>query len=459
VQDLTKGSITRHLIQLSVPIGVGMLFQTLYYLVDLYFVARLGGAAIAGVSSAGNVQFIVLALTQVLGIGTMALIAHAVGRKDPADANLVFNQSLVLAALCAAIVLALGYAFGDVYMNRLGADAETAAAGTAYLQAYLPALALQFALVSMGSALRGTGIAKPTMVVQVVSVLLNAVLAPVLITGWITHHPLGVFGAGLASSIAVAVGVVMLWIYYVQLERFVGFHAGQLAPRLEVWKRILKIGLPPGGEFVLLFVYLGVIYWITRDAGAHAQAGFGVGSRLMQAIFLPAMAVAFAVAPLAGQNMGAGRHDRVRRSFRVALLASSVLMFSLTLFCQFWPHSLVGAFSKDAEVVAVASQFLGIILWNFVAQGIIFTCGGLFQALGNTLPSLASSATRILSFAIPGIWMSQRPGFELRHLWFLSVATVTLQALLSWLLLRREFARKLQPAGTLGAKPQTMTTD
>ena len=99
MQDMTQGSIAKHLVRMSAPIAIGMLFQTLYVLVDLYFVAQLGDAAIAGVSTAGNLQFIIMAATQVLGVGTMALIAQAAGRKDQADANLVFNQSLVLAMI------------------------------------------------------------------------------------------------------------------------------------------------------------------------------------------------------------------------------------------------------------------------------------------------------------------------------------------------------------------------
>ena len=103
MQDLTEGSIPRHLVKLAAPIAIGMVFQTLYYLVDLYFVAQLGGAAIAGLSSAGTVQFLVMALTQVLGVGTMALIAQASGRKDQPDANLIFNQSLLTA--CSVLIV------------------------------------------------------------------------------------------------------------------------------------------------------------------------------------------------------------------------------------------------------------------------------------------------------------------------------------------------------------------
>jgi uncharacterized MAPEG superfamily protein len=155
----------------------------------------------------------------------------------------------------------------------------------------------------------------------------------------------------------------------------------------------------------------------------------------MPAIFRPAWAVACATAPIAGQNVGAGHHDRVREAFRASVFLGSAIMFVLTLICQLKPEWFVHFFTKDAAVLVVAATFLHIISWNFVAQGIIFTCSGMFQALGNTLPGLMSSATRLVTFAIPAFWLASRPGFELKQLWFLSVATVTLQAITSLLLL------------------------
>ena len=158
MHDLTRGSIPKHLLALAAPIAIGMVFQTLYFLVDLYFVATLGEAAIAGVGAAGNLQFAVMAMTQVLAVGPMALISHAAGRGDRDDANQIFNQSLALAVLSALLVLVLGYTLLDAFMGGLGADTATIAAGTDYLRAFLPGLALQFALVVMAAGLRGTGI-------------------------------------------------------------------------------------------------------------------------------------------------------------------------------------------------------------------------------------------------------------------------------------------------------------
>ena len=385
-----------------------------------------------------------MALTQALAVGTMALIAHAVGRKDREDANLVFNQGLLLALACTGGTLLLGYGFGAAYMDRLAAGPASAAAGTTYLYWFLPGMSLQFVFTVMVSALRGTGIAKPAMIVQIGTVALNALLAPILISGWLTGVPFGVAGAGLATTLSVAAGFAGIAWYFVRVEKYVGFDRDALRVRLATWRRILAIGLPPGGEFALMFVIMGVIYWATRQFGDDAQAGFAVGLRVMQAIFLPAMAIAFAVAPVAGQNMGAGRHERVRETFRSAASIGSVVMLALTLMCQWQPEWFVLGLTDDPEVVEVAAVYLAIISWNFVAQGLIFTCSGMFQALGNTLPSLAASASRLVTFAVPAVWLSSRPGFELRQLWWLSVATVALHAALSLVLLRRELGRRLR---------------
>src|SRR5204862_80344 len=163
-----------------------------------------------------------LALTQMLGVGAAALIALAVGRNDRADANHVFNQSLALSAVCAAVTLIGGYAFGAAYMRSLGADAATITAGVTFLHWFIPGLAL-------------------------------------------------------------------------------------------------------------MAVFVAVVYWIIRDFGVAAQAGFGVGMRIMQMIFLPAMALAFAAAPIAGQNFGARQPARVRETFRATVLATCAVMLVLTL--------------------------------------------------------------------------------------------------------------------------------
>jgi putative MATE family efflux protein len=444
MRDLTQGPIPGHLVAMAAPIAAGMLAQTLYFLIDLYFVAQLGDAALAGVGAAGTAMFVVMALTQTLGVGTMALVAQAVGRKDEADADVVFNQGMSLALLATVATLAGGYALSGWYMETVGADAPTIEAGVTYLAWFMPGLALQYVNIVMMSGLRGTGIVKPTMVVQIVTVLLNALLAPVLIAGWLTGHPMGVAGAGLASTIAVAAGTLMLQVYFQRLEKYIHIRPATWRPRPAVWGRMINIGLPAGGEFGFMFLYMAVIYWVIRDFGAAAQAGFGLGMRLMQSIFLPAMAIAFATGPIAGQNYGAQQYARVRETFSGAAKISTALMLVLMLLTQWRPEWLMAVFTREAGVIEVGSHFLRIASINFVASGLIFTCSGIFQGLGHTWPALGATSSRVLTFMIPAIWLTTVPGYRIDQVWYLSVASVWLQAAISVLLLRRTMEARLR---------------
>jgi len=252
-----------------------------------------------------------------------------------------------------------------------------------------------------------------------------------------------VAGAGLATSLSVAFGVMCLWIYFIRLEHYVTLNPQEWRPRWPLIGRLLNVGLPAGGEFLMLSIILAVIYWVIRGFGPAAQAGFGIGGRVMQSLFLPVMAIAFAVTPVAGQNFGAHKYARVRESFRSAAILSSVLMIGITLVCQWRPEWFIYFFTRQPEVVAVGAPYLRIISWNFVATGLIFTCSGMFQALGNTWPSLFSSASRLVTFVVPAVLLSRQPHFTLTEVWYLSVATVSLQAVLSLVLLLREFRRRL----------------
>ena len=444
MKDLTQGAIPKHLIDMAVPIAIGMFVQTLYLLVDLYFVGQIGEFALAGVSAAANASFIVIAFTQILNVGTATLIAHAVGRKDRADANLIFNQASFLALALGGLTLVLGYVGAGWYMQLLASDPEVKAAGVTYLYWFLPNMALQFAVVAMAAALRGTGIVKPAMLVQMLTVVLNIILAPILIGGWGTGIPMGVAGAGLASSLSLLIGVVILIWYFVSLEHYVAIDFSQWRPQLLSFKRLMSIGFPAGAEFLLMFVYMAVIYWAIQGFGAAAQAGFGLGSRIMQALLLPALALAFAAPAIAGQNFGAKQTQRVKDTFKWTVILSTMVMSLLTLLCLWQGEHLIRVFSSDIEVVAVASVFLSLICFNFVPSSIVFSCSGMFQGLGNTWPGLISSAMRILTFALPALWLSQQSGFYIEQLWYLSIVTVAAQCVFSLLLLRGQFNSRLK---------------
>jgi putative MATE family efflux protein len=366
-----------------------------------------------------------------------------VGRKDQADAQLVFEQALSLGLLIMALFLAVGYGLGGWAVSQIASDALTAQEARSYLFWYLPALASIFPNAAMGSALRASGVVGVPTMIQSATVVINAVLAPVLITGFLTGHPLGVAGAGLASSIAAVFGVAAFAVMFNRSQKYMHLHSA-LHPKWNVWKRIIGIGLPATGEFALIFITTAVAYWAIRGFGPQAQAGYGIGARTMQAVFLPAMAVAFATGPIAGQNFGARHAQRVRDTFRHAAIMGGIIMLGITLLCQISPHVLVQPFSNDPAVIAVATEFLRIASWNFVAVGLTFCCSGMFQALGDTRPALISSGSRLLTYVFPAIWLAGQSWASLRDFWYLSLASITVQALIACLLLRHQLHHKLK---------------
>jgi putative MATE family efflux protein len=442
-QDLTSGPITRKLLGMAGFIGVGLVFQTAYFLVDLYFVASQGATAIAGVGLAGNVFFLAMAASQMVAVGGLSLIARSIGAKAFGDAERTYDQALWLSLLLAVVILVLGYGGSRAALSLIAADQATVDAGATYLAGFLPAVAIMFPSGVMVSALRAAGVVRAPMMIQMGTVMLNVVLAPMLVAGWLTGAPLGVFGAGLASSISALAGLIATIILFPRVQTIIKAPVALVRIDPAIWRRIVGIGLPSAGEFLLMFLTAGIVYSVIRHFGSEAQAGYGVGSRVMQAVFLPAMAVAFAVAPVAGQNFGAGRGDRVRRTVRDAAVISSGLMVVLTLLCQLRPEILVHPFAPDAEVVRIASTFLRIISLNFIATGLIFICSGTFQALGDTRPALIASASRLVTFGVPALWLSTQPWARLEHIWFASAASVAIHAVIALLFLRRELGRKL----------------
>jgi putative MATE family efflux protein len=295
----------------------------------------------------------------------------------------------------------------------------------------------------MGAGLRGVGNFKPGMVVSTASVIINMILAPFLIFGWVTGRAYGVKGAAMSSLVAIVVAIVWMGAYFFAKDSYLKFMTEDWKPRFDLWWKMLAIGLPAGFEFSIMAVYMVIVYAITRPFGAAAQAGFGIGQRVIQAGFMPVVALGFSVAPVAGQNFGARLAQRVKDTYKDAVFMAAGVMLLFALACQVAPDALIRVFSKDPAVIAVGEEYLRIISWNFIASGVIFVNSSMFQAMGNTVPSLVTSAARILLVAIPAVILSNSPGFQLRWIWYLSMGAVLVQLALSLWLLRREFARRL----------------
>jgi putative MATE family efflux protein len=443
MQDLTTGSLTGHLLKTTSFMLVSMIFQTLYVLIDLFWMGRLGTDAIAAVGLGGNLSFIVIAITQVLSVGSTTLVSHASGRKEQDRAIFLFNQSQVLSMVVGLLFLAVAMAFRHQYAATQSSTEGMRIATEQFLLWFIPAMALQFAMVAMGAALRGTGNFKPGMYVQSGTVIVNMVLAPFLIFGWGPFPEMGVTGAALSTFLAIVVGLVWISIYFIDAKAYLRFHSASWAPQLRVWWEMLKIGLPAGAEFALMGIYMAVIYAITKPFGAAAQGGFTIGLRIVQSAFLPVVALGFAVAPVAGQNFAAHKGERVRAAFKAAAgLAATAMLIAAAVIAIFAPP-LMHIFTNDPAVVDVGVEYLRIVAITFVGSGITFVSSSMFQAMGNTIPSLVTSVLRLLLSVVPAILLSRVAGFHLAWIWYVGIVAVFLQMAVNLILLQREFRLKL----------------
>jgi putative MATE family efflux protein len=383
-------------------------------------------------------------MTQMLGVGTTTVVSHASGRKDREDAQHLFNQSQALSCVVGALFLVVAMAGRMAYARAMGADVQTTTAAGQYLMWFIPAMALQFPFASMGAALRGTGNFKPGMIVASGTVIMNMILAPFLIFGWVTGRAYGVAGAAMSTLISIVIGIVWMTTYFTSKDAFLHFSFSHWTPHLGQWKKILSIGLPAGFEFAMMAVYQFIVYTVARPFGAAAQAGFGIGMRVIQAGFMPVVALGFSVAPVAGQNFGAKLAERVKATFRDGVRLALAWQIFFIIVVQFAAAGMVRVFSKDPAVIAVGDDYLKIISWSFIASGPLFVTSSMFQAMGNTMPSLIASGTRMVILVIPVFSLSRLPTFDLHWVWWLSLTTAYLQLGLALWMLRGEFAKRLR---------------
>lgn len=449
-RDLSQGSIRSHLLRMGGFMLLTMLVQTVYGLIDIFWVGRLGRDAVAAVALGSNLMVALMAVAQTLAVGTAAMVAQAAGRGDTAEARRLFAQSQGLAAIAALLFLVLVFALRGVYADGLAGDAATARLAREFLLPFIPAMALQIPMFVLSAALRGVGDVRTPSLAQLATVILNIVLAPPLIFGWGTGHALGVAGAALATLLAVVAGTAGLLLHVLRRTAFLDGGLAAWRPRRTLGLRLLRIGLPSGLELALMALYVGFVMAMLQRFGAAPQAAFGIGMRVLQVGMMPAMAIAAAATAIVGQNYGARRPARVRAAFAQTLQLN---LIGVGLFCLLFhlaPEALIRPFSGDAEVLRYGTEFLRWISWNLLAIGAVFACGGVFSGLGNTLPSLIGSSLRIGTVISAGLLLSRHPGFAPAWIWALSVCASLLQLAVNLLGVHYELRRRLAPLEAAG---------
>lgn len=456
MKDLTQGPIKKHLVRMSGAFLLNMLTGTLFSLVNIYWLGRLGATAQAAVTLAAIPVMLLLTLLPIVSIGAGILIAQAVGAKDQKRANQIFNEAFGVSLLATALIGIVAWSNREAFGFLMTPDPATAALIAAYFRWFIPSVVVQVPLFVLAAALEFTGNVRAGTIAQSGTVVLNAILAPLLMFGWLGMPQLGIDGTGLASFIACSATMVGLLVYFARRNSYLSMRpAIWLARPQELWGA-LKIGLPTGLESGVVAAYLLVIALLLRPFGAVEQAAFGIGQRVFQAGLMPLIALSSATCVIVGQSYGAGLASRVRETLRASITLGLVAGPVLLLLFESLAPWICSNFSNDPAVIAAGAVFLRIGAFSLIPASGAYAVFAVLSGMGNTKASLFTQMAYAALVVVPACALSQLPGFKPSWLWTVMLVAGFAQALMAWHFLRREFGKRVDqlqvaPVAGLGA--------
>ena len=376
-----------------------MLLQSVYAIVDLAYVGRLGSESVAGLAVSFQVFFIVLAVAQVISTTALSNVSQAYGRDDVAGARTFFSSYMAIATVVGIVAAAVALASANTYVTTFTEDPGVMVEALAYFKVNTLTFLTQMLLIAFGFNFRGSGDFITPVKVMVASVLTNVILDPILIFGPGPLPAMGIAGAAWATVIGQTVGIVA---YAVSLARQRDPRALRCVKPVITWHLIKDIavrGGPAGIQFLMLSALMGVILGAMKSHGAIWTATAGGGFRVLQQTILPIVALSSAAAAISGQNLGAGKIERIREAsitaMRWALIYGTIMCFALFFGARLWAR----LFAEPHELDVVQLYFH----WSApttIAFALAFVPTFVLQALGKAILPMAAGVLRILFLII-----------------------------------------------------------
>jgi putative MATE family efflux protein len=315
---LTEGPIHRHLVDMALPMMLGILSAVAFYAADTYFVGQLGTGPLAAISFTFPVVFLVINLSVGLGAGISSVLSRTIGAGDGAGSRRLASAALLFAVLFSAALSLLGMVTIEPLFTAMGAEPELLPDIRAYMAIWYPGLGFIILSMSAISILRSIGETRLPGYLMVLASLLNIVIDPILIFGWFGAPRLEIAGAAIATvasrGLLVAILIHFLWRRELLDWRWAG--VGEL---MTCWRRILHVGLPASGTNVIIPLTMGVVVALVATFGSDAVAGFGVATRIEGVTLVLYYALSAVIGPVVGQNLGAGKLDRVRQAVTISV--------------------------------------------------------------------------------------------------------------------------------------------
>ncbi len=399
--NLLEDPVASTLKRMTIPMIYGMVLLMTFNLVDTFFVGLLGTQPLAAISFTFPVTFTVLSLTIGLGIGTSAVIAKFLGKKDPESAKNAATAALYLAAIIVACLSTVGYFITDPLFTLLGAQPSLLPLIHQYMDIwYIGSICLIGPMIG-NAILRASGDTKTPSIIMGSAGLINAVLDPIFIFGFGPVPAMGIQGAAIATLISWVFGLCL--VLYILTKKHNLIHTTMLPINelISACRHILKIGLPAAGANMLTPIAAAIMTAIVATYGESAVAAFGVGSRLESIACLIVLALSMTLPPFISQNFGAGQLQRVENAYKVAIrfiLAWQILIYVLLAICAPW---IASVFTKEAEVADLIKLFIWILPLGYGLQGIVILTNSSFNALHKPMIALGLSVIRLFVCYLP----------------------------------------------------------
>jgi putative MATE family efflux protein len=399
--DYTQGSISRASILLAIPMILELALESVFAVVDIFFVAQLGTAAVATVGLTESMMSILYALAIGIGMGTTALVARRVGEGDKPAAALAAGQALWIGLAISAGVALVGVTFTEELLSFMGAENAVIAEGANYTRIMFAGNFTIVFLFLINAIFRGAGDAMLALKSLWLANAINIVLDPLLIFGIGPFPELGVEGAAVATNIGRAVGVAYAISFLIGRSGRLRVGAAQLRMQLAIIVSLLRISAGGVAQYLIATMSWVLLMQIVAGFGSAVIAGYVIAIRVLMFAILPAWGLSNAAATLAGQNLGAGKPDRAQKAVWAIAWYCTLYMGVAGVLCWVFAPAIIGFFSPEAAAVENGALALRIVSYGFVPAGFGMALTQAFNGAGDTL-----TPTLINFFAF---WLAQVP--------------------------------------------------
>ncbi len=429
--DYTRGSIDQAIVLLAIPMILEMVMESLFAVVDAYFVAQIGNAAVTTLGLTESVLTLVYSVAIGLSAAATAMVSRRVGEGRRRAAAVAGAQALLIALVLSALLAVPGYVFAGDILRLMSSDPAVATSGEPFTRLLLTANLPILLLWMLNGVFRGAGDAATAMRALWLANGINLVLDPLLIFGWGPFPEMGLLGAGVATTIGRSVGVLyQLW-HLFAVGRAVRLHVRfMLKPYWGIVRRLLVIASGSTGQYLIASSSWIFLIGILGQIGTTVTAGYTIAIRIMIFTLLPSWGVANAAATLVGQNLGASQPERAERSVWRAGFFNLIFMATVSACYLYAAPMLIGLFTQDAQTVSSGALALRIISAGYVFYGYGMILSQAINGAGDTrTPTVLNFICFWLIEAPLAWWLAIRMGWQEQGVYYSIVIAESVLAL------------------------------